>query len=116
LTPQAYAANLLTRFPHLTSMEAMARHESAVAKRSWERCTASVTHHTGQIATRHRRQAWAAAIIGMSPISREEAREAWGVTNSAADSRLDSLELGGFATRTEGKPLRWHINTEGRQG
>ena len=34
----------------------------------------------------------------------------------AADSRLDSLELGGFATRTEGKPLRWHINTEGRQG
>jgi len=116
LTPQAYAANLMARFPHLTSMEAMARHESAAARRSWERCIASATHHTGKIATRHRRQAWAAAIIGMSPISREEAREAWGVTNSAADSRLDSLELGGFATRLEGKPLRWHINTEGRQG
>lgn len=110
MTESEYRANLLTRFPHLTSMEAMARHESAVAKRSWERCTASVTHHTGQ---RHRRQAWAAVIVSLSPITRKGAREAWGVTNSAADSRLDSLELGGFATRLEGKPRRWHINTEG---
>ena len=116
MTEAQYRANLLTRFPHLTSMEAMARHESAAARRSWERCIASATHHTGQIATRHRRQAWAAVIVSLSPITREGAREAWGVTNSAADSRLDSLELGGFATRLEGKPLRWHINTEGRQG
>ena len=34
----------------------------------------------------------------------------------AVRSRMQSLEDGGFATRLEGKPLRWHINTEGRQG
>ena len=115
MTPTAYTANLLTRFPHLTSMEAMARHESAAARRSWERCIASATHHTGTSATRHRRQAWAAVIVSLSPITREDAREAWGVTNSAADSRLDSLELGGFAQRISARPIRWAINTEGRQ-
>jgi len=118
LTPQAYAANLMARFPHLTSMEALAAHESAVAKRSWGNHIVQDRADTSPAVeeTRKRRAAWAAILARLNPVTVEAAKEALHAGKSAVRSRMQSLEDGGFATRMEGKPIRWHINTEGRQG
>ena len=115
MTESEYRANLLTRFPHLTSMEALAAHESAVAKRSWGNHIVQDRADTSPAVeeTRKRRAAWAAIISRLSPVTMEAATEALHAGKSAARSRMQSLEDGGFATRLEGKPLRWHINTEG---
>ena len=117
MTPTAYTANLLTRFPHLTSMEALAAHENAVAKRSWGNHIVQDRADTSPAVeeTRQRRATWAAILARLSPVTVEAAKEALHAGKSAVRSRMQSLEDGGFATRLEGKPLRWHINTEGRQ-
>jgi hypothetical protein len=112
-TPEDYQADLVRKFGRLPSWQELARIENKAAKCHLDRLPGESTS-SGVDATRARRKDWAAVVAAASPVTRHVAAALWGVFPPAADSRLQSLEAGGFAVRVQGaKLIHWQIIPEG---
>ena len=108
-TLQDYQDDLRRRFGKLPSLAELARRENIAAKRNFERTTQNQVSIKAE-ETRERRLSWALRLVDASPVTRQEASGLWDVPAPAADSRLQSLEAGGFAVRVQGvRPIMWQI-------
>jgi hypothetical protein len=107
-----YLAKLQAKFGK-DALSRLHQIENKAAKRHLDRLPGESTSSSAE-ATYARRKDWAAIVAVASPVTRHVAAALWDVFPPAADSRLQSLEAGGFAARVPGaKPIHWQIIPEG---
>lgn len=127
MTESEYRANLLTRFPHLTSMEAVAAHENAAMRKSIGQPaggfgSACVSAHARRLlserALERGRQSMEEVIaILVDPMTVEQIMDRLGWTATTTRRALNrAMNEGRIHLAKKVRPQVWHINTKGRQG